>query len=413
MYRHFRTFHWEELAEDGSSEEHDIPIYKPMITETVACTFLECPQSYVGLCLMWQHFRLSHSEELAEDCSSKEHGIHTIPPPPITRPNSLKSHITEKHYQYIVKMVGRHIEHDIINLKFTAHHEYLKSLLANPIARHKLAKEIVEVLIEKTMLTADAIDDAGGNLPDGIILEPYGGVLRLTLDRKDNNLPHFLEGLPVAENIHFVALGMNTSANIVCLHGPDTCKKLRAKVEESKRATPESHDIIVSEQQDARCYDENKLYCTSAGVYRKENDFYKQYKNDKKMVTDGDVVALEKFNSKYPTEVVEAMNQFRLEFPTPKSVYDFGLSLFTKKKGKCAISKFLMINDKGNNIYQPSLDAIFPNQRHVKSNLRLICRFLNSTSVSKCSKDGQTDSGWTPAVFSSYIALPAQDKINN
>ena len=310
-------------------------------------------------------------------------------------------------------MVGRHIEHDIINVKFTAHHEYLKSLLANPIARHKLAKEIVEVLIEKTMLTADAIDDAGGNLPDGIILEPYGGVLRLTLDRKDNNLPHFLEGLPVAENIHFVALGMNTSANIVCLHGPDTCKKLRAKVEESKRATPESLDIIVSKQQDARCYDENKLYCTSAGVYRKENDFYKQYRSDKKMVTDGDVVALEKFNSKYPTEVVEAMNQFRLEFPTPKSVYDFGLSLFTKKKGKCAISKILMINDKGNNIYQPSLDAIFPNQRHVKSNLRLICRFLNSTNVSKCSKDGQTDSGWTPAVFSSYIALPAQDKINN
>ena len=71
------------------------------------------------------------------------------------------------------------------------------------------------------MFAKDAMDEAGGILPNGIVLRRHGGVFSLSLDRKNNDLPHFIKDQPATSNISITASGMNTRCQY--------CIKIRRK----------------------------------------------------------------------------------------------------------------------------------------------------------------------------------------
>jgi len=117
------------------------------------------------------------------------------------------------------------------NLKFTEEHRnFSRSIHHNNTKIHEIARSVIDKLIERNLLKENAIDDAGGCLPKGFILTSHGGLFKLSLDRKNNALPHFIEGENVDSNLCFVAAAMNTCANIVVKYGKNTCKVLRQKV---------------------------------------------------------------------------------------------------------------------------------------------------------------------------------------
>ncbi|GAF71451.1 unnamed protein product, partial [marine sediment metagenome] len=139
----------------------------------------------------YKHFRKKHKNELDEDESCEKYGI-----PPITRCISLPKEYKEKvnktiynmldkegGYAYLVQKVRTSIQHDIKDKNFTEEqHSYLRGIYNNE-NHHKIAQEILDILIERNMFAKDAMDEAGGILPNGIILRPHGGVFSLGLDR--------------------------------------------------------------------------------------------------------------------------------------------------------------------------------------------------------------------------------------
>ena len=89
-------------------------------------------------------------------------------------------------------------------------------------------------------------------------------------------------------------------------------------------------------------------------------------------------------------------------------MYNYVLDLYTEKKGRCAISNILMIEENDNNCFQLSLDAISTRKRHVKGTSRVVCCFVNSINMEKNTKNNHADdppSMWTPEISSSYLTL--------
>ena len=236
------------------------------------------------------------------------------------------------------------------------------------------------------------MDDAGGILPNGIVLRTHGGLFSLSLDRKNNDLPHFIKDQPVTSNISLIASGMDTRFNIVVEYGEKTCEFLRNEV--NKKHDENKVKQILNRASTMRKTNRNIIYVTCNSAFYKEKKDYKKYlKNPEKFKKDD----------------IEAMEQFRKDFPTSNDLFQYGLKLFQEQKALCPISNILMDNDPNSlDFFKPSLDAIDPRKRHVKGNLRFVCRFLNSTNRDKDKTYDHPDdleSAWTRESFYRYIGL--------
>jgi len=295
-------------------------------------------------------------------------------------------------YTYLVAKVRTSIKHDIKNKKYTEEqHSYLHEIYNNPTC-HKIAQEILDILIERNMFAKDAMDEAGGILPNGIVLRYHGGVFSLSLDRKNNDLPHFIKDQPATSNISITASGMNTFANIVLKYGEKTCEVLRNEV--NKNHDENKLKQILNRASTMRKTRYNIVYTTCNDAFQHEEKDYKKYlKNPEKFKKDD----------------IEAMEQFRKDFPTVNDLFQYGLKLFREQKASCPISIILMDNDPNSpDFFKPSLDAIDPQKRHVKGNLRFVCRFLNSTNCDKTKTYDHPDdpeSAWSHESLFHYIGL--------
>jgi len=201
--------------------------------ETFQCPLCDSSLSLKGD--YYKHFRKKHKNELSQDESCEKHGIPARRSPCIFLPKEYKEKVNKTIYNmlskkggyaYLVNKVKTSIQDDIKDKNFTEdQHSYLHEIYNNPTC-HKIAQEILNILIERNMFAKDAMDEAGGILPDGIILRPHGGVFSLGLDRKNNDLPHFIKDQPATSNISITAAGMNTRSNIVLKYGEKTCEFL-------------------------------------------------------------------------------------------------------------------------------------------------------------------------------------------
>ena len=103
--------------------------------------------------------------------------------------------------------------------------EYLKKINTNVKRyKHQITEKIVDILLKRNMIKSSCIDDAGGYLLNGFVLDHHS-LFKLSPDRKDNGRPHFLPNTDnILENpLSLVPAGMNTSTNIVGQHRENTC----------------------------------------------------------------------------------------------------------------------------------------------------------------------------------------------
>ena len=111
-------------------------------------------------------------------------------------------------------------------------------------------------------------DDAGGKVPGGkLLLRPYA-LFQLSLDRVDNDRPHFPEH--ELQNLHFVPLGMNTPKSVVGVWGKHACRCLRERVEKDNRnAFPARADVIFRRAVGNR-NNKNKVYKAARNIYSRD-----------------------------------------------------------------------------------------------------------------------------------------------
>ena len=344
---------------------------------------------------MYAHVRTMHSSILADDGSCVEHGIPPIRSKKIRLPDDYQGRVDQGAYRWIVKAVVRHAQHDHTNKNFTAcERAYAGNLMKNNVAYHAIAQDIVNVLIERGLFGDMATDDAGGRLPNGFVLREHGGVFSLSLDRKDNNRPHFLKEKQATANVNLVARGMNNRASIVGKFGARTCEVLRAKV--SYQHSKEEVERVLNSAEAAAKDHNNFIYQSCMGVYVREKRLLEKY---------------QKKPEDFTTYAVAAMTKFSHDFPTSSSLVRHVFVLWREQMAKCAISSILM--DTGIDAlscFKPSLDAILPRKHHVKGHLRIICHFLNSINSDKVKKYDHKDdpeSMWTTESFLKYIGESA------
>lgn len=219
----------------------------------------------------------------------------------------------------------------------------------------------------------DRTDDAGGKVPGGVLLLRRHALFQLSLDRIDNTRPHFVQH--TLTNLNFVPLGLNTPKGVVGRWGKDTCRRLRACVDDSNTALAARRAAAVMQRARGAKGNKNAVYRSTARAYRRDTKTQRQ-------------------------------------FGSTKDFFAYTLQLLATQRGRCAVSGIVM--DEGphtphSQAFQPSLDAICPKRGHVQGNLRWICCFLNNANQSKqrsCVEETRqltVHTEWTPALFRAYI----------
>jgi len=295
-------------------------------------------------------------------------------------------------------MVRRHNSNDSKNAQFTVEkRSFARTLSKNNSACHEIARKILDVIIDRKLLNKGAIDDAGGRLPNGFILESHGGLFQLSLDRKNNDVPHFIDGHNFTKNIRFVAGAMNTTANIVVHHGPRTCEVLRGKLMQ-QYTHDEVSTVLQLAHRRTHAFNNGRIrdvvYGACVNTFHHEKTNYDAYVLKKRT---------------FSKESITAMEQFKQDFPDKDDLFEYGIQLFEEQQARCAISGILMDNrDHAAPWFKSSLDAIDPRKHHIKGNLRWNCFFLNNANFDKKktydhAEDRQT--AWDTETFYDYIGF--------
>ena len=247
---------------------------------------------------------------------------------------------------------------------------------------HARARQILDYLIQEELLWPGARDAAGGVLPDGFRCQAHGGLWKLSLDRKNNALPHLLEGVPALgapeSNLGALAAGMNTRSNPVTRWGAATCEMLRAEMAREVTAA----DVAVALARESRStHPRLRLRCGKPRM----NTLYSScccYRDD------------------------EACRQ---TFGKLGAFFHYCVELLHKQGARCAVSGILLRGADcapDESFYRVSVDAIEPRKGHVRGNVRLICQFLNCGARDKDKTYDHDDDGasqWTRDLFVAYV----------
>ena len=237
--------------------------------------------------------------------------------------------------------------------------------------KHALAKKVYG-----KWLSMSERDDAGGVVPGGLRLRKHS-LFQLSLDRKDNNRPHFIGNS--LDNLSFVVLGINNHASIVSRWGGDTCAQLRARVM-APVTEEEEEDILLREKKS-----KSTSLAPASNKPVKKNVVYNACRH-----------------------IYHRDKMTRAQFESTGAFFKHAYALLVDQRARCDTSTILMSEHcyTNSSAFQPSLDAIVPSLGHVKGNLRWVCACLNNIDRSKENKspDGEPQS-WTPALFRQYIGL--------
>ena len=392
------------LGDDDDSDDDELikvnkKAYKPRRfatlddSEAMACP--KCGKICVRQGTMYKHFRYIHKKICLRDGSCKNYGIPILRVSQITMPKTYRQHMSQADYAIFILRVKTHVREDMKKGRYTEDQiAFLKKDITKNV--HAFGQQLLDIVIKRRMLKPGFVDDAGGRLHKGLRLPKFSGIHQLSLDRKKNNLAHIILGESITTNLRFVALGMNTQANIVVRYGNETCDNIKEQVKAGKMATEDELNYIVNEQVMMKCTTANKCYMSCSGVVTRETKLRNKGSDN--------------------IESTNAMNKFHEQFPDNQSLYMHALKLFRKQKGKCAVSKIIMRDQfEGGKYYQVSLDAIDPKKHHVKDNLQLICCFVNCTNMDKIKNNydaNDTSGGWTTKSLYNYIGYSDNEGIS-
>ena len=327
------------------------------------CSCPVCCSTFSDRSTYYKHFRNKHPLHM------KQYNI-THPTKKLPMPSQFRNKCSKNQWQILKKMIRRNICHDK-NI-FPTSIDWLNQLNTNPKI-HQYTTDIMTVIVEQNMLQPNYMDACGGFCPSGLILQSHGGLFALSLDRKNNDLPHFLPNQPALENLNLIPLALNHNTNPVNHHGTQLCQVLRQKCKETH--TKEAIIRIEESQEKTRLKRKMTLLYNKCNSIRGRDELC------------------------------------RSSFPTLKKLWEYCKDLLKKQNYQCAISSIPMLvqaTTEEEKLYVMSVDAIDPRKGHVKGNLRIVCVFLNSTNLSKQKTYVNPDdhpSSWTQQLFFEYIQL--------
>lgn len=302
----------------------------------------------------------------------------------------------DKHaFRFIKRLVCTSIATDVKKMQrwSEADRRQLRALHTNQ------AKQQLAVAVHKRYTALQDTDDHGGrcSAPCAIVLQPHS-LFSLTLDRKDNARPHFVEG--TLRNLCFTCRGMNVHSSLrewYTTSPHDTmCGYLRAEMHRHV-SSEEIEDALHREQ-----HSRSSTLATRYGQKTRHNTLYKSVIN----VFHHDPLARGAFQS------VKHMFEY---------VYH---ELYVKQGARCQISSIFLSGHAYNRIkadtggrtflphcFQPSLDAVQPSLGHVRGNMRIVAVFLNATDTSKQdahqarknADHGAIPHAWTRKLWAHYV----------
>lgn len=387
-------------------------------------------------------------------------------------PDTLKTlGFTQAQFFMVKKAIWNHISLDIDKPYFRPMHkrgcepilwdkdivEYQKKLISEG-RDWDIAVSILRTGHAKGVFSPDAIDDASGYLPNGLKLHTHS-LFKMSLDRRDHSLPHFLPGKPYDANLRFVAFGINTHTNAVELFDGDLRSEIIRELE-SEIDWNQVSNTLENAQWEGRNMDGNKT----------RRRYFKEKENWIPTVDDGAFLARVKDSSGKMRKITKSIRKVgllpamayvvekvrRIEkeimdarsnraerlsnlffkctnscwnrdekictkmFGTREKFREYCFELLVSQRGLCEISGIRL---RGNEavgkeyVYRMSLDAIEPTKGHVKENLRWICSFLNSSNYDKVREPRSPTShedptAWTTELFGQYFRIEEFKKVD-
>jgi hypothetical protein len=354
------------------------------------CPLPNCPkhtEGYGRLSDMCVHFRDKHKDLCEADGSCPQYGVNPRGTMRLIKPKKYENKITDAQWYNLKESIRMNINTDISRKDRWDKEDQEYTLKINNVKIHELTEKVADILIERNMLTGPCTDDAGGYLPNGFLLDSHA-LYKLSLDRKDDNRPHFLPNTDnVLENLSLIILGMNTSTSIVGANREDTCNYIRGKVKESRTKTKEDEDKLIESQRKTgrkikRKWVQSTLYSSSCGA----------------------------FNSKRKGTSKHRDENCREEFGTSFNFFNYCHSILEAQRGYCAISGiFLQTELSGpRSPFKLSVDAIKPRLGHVRGNIRIVCQFLNSVNhdnTKNYEDEDDRETSWTKESFEEYFQI--------
>lgn len=274
-------------------------------------------------------------------------------------PNDLRKR--HREFMFIKKMVRNNITHDIQQSHrwTTGQVKYLMKIHNNH-GLHRLTTLIIRDLIQNNAFDVPYRDCLGGVIKHGLQFRTHGGLFKASLDRIDNSKPHFLPKQKWSKNLRLIPLAMNHCTNI-------------ANIPNFLHTIQELQDIA----------------CTT--LYTSQSDLL--------------------MNHPYLRKVCQNLMykdlQCRNDFASLSDLYDYIFQIYQEQQGFCAVSG-IKFNASMPVYCWISVDAINPCRHHTRNNMRLICRFLNSSNYDKLKKKNvaalsDPPTAWSFQLFAEYI----------
>lgn len=330
-----------------------------------------CNKWYSEKTNMYKHFRKFHPHLME---------VHNIPNRNnLTCPEHLKKYKVE--FDYLKEKVRKSMLTDTTKLKKMK--EYVKTKRGpkyeeykqiiphyelmventNEI-RHDIATQWIERLIDTNRIGTPFMHESGLRME--YVFQEHGGLFQISMDRIDDDFPHFYGEEYAFNNIRDVPLSMNLQYNPL-----DYCIK-RNFVEEV--------------------------------VYRVHNPI----SVDTTTLTLCDTVFYNSAASAYDRDKQLLINKFSKR----KHYVKYCFELAEKQGYKCALSGIRPINGKPSKIkgidkiFQWSLNAIDPTKGHIPGNIEWVCYCFNPINRDKDKKihyDDDHPAAWTKELFKEYF----------
>ena len=342
-----------QCGKDGCTYAAESPSNFKIHVSTDRCVCDQCGKDFSFKCNMLRHQTAKHGRA----------------PTKLRKPDAID--LTNEQWQFLKKMVVSCVQHDKKHSNVSASDRKMLEKMSN-VHVHDLAEQLAPRAIE--MVKLGSRDDFGGYLKNGIRLRAFGGLFKLSLDRKRNRhangkyFIHFPDPSDVFANIRLVAL----CSNVGC--GPFDIEQVRVEMAKHDDERDDERD-----DESTAVYD----YESTTGRKRKPTTLYRHARNTHRKD--------------------EACRQC---FETANDYWRHLRQLLEEQRGRCALSGIrLRTNAEADRCFRMSPDAIDPLKGHVPGNLRLVCRFLNPIDHSKQKTVDDSFDGpaqWTRSLVEQY-----------
>lgn len=368
----------------GFNRKHKLERHLGLNKHKCPICFYPCSTKYS----YYAHFRKKHKSLVNDHGGCLQHDVPNKRPSPLTPPSDVLSfHIPFRYLKSLINVCIQHDHKRVFALKQSIQ-KYTKNLNQQKVKYytnilnnyrdivpqtnttvHDLAIQWLRYLIQNNRM--DTFEHESG-LTFAYHFQNHGGLFGISLDRIDNNYPHFYGSLNAFQNVRDVPLCLNTACNPM-MHYPNFKQAVLEQIH-----LPCALNLYILMDRKSICYQ------GIGSVWRSKR----------------------KVNNQVEHDLLKEM------FVTFDNFKSYCLEVLKKQEYKCAVSGICLLNgmydtmsDK-EKVFSMSINAIDPTLGHVKGNIEWVCRFINVCNMEKNKTYHYKDdppNAWTKELFQKYF----------